>query len=144
MLAKPSIVTRVVVGKSVGFAIGLLGFGFVSLGFPDLEWGFRWGILLWYTTLGALIGIFGVVDWHPILRVPLRWWMRGLALGGWMNFVLTFFVYDTMAHVLDHMFGAGGPFGSPFWLVLEGAIVGLFIAWIATRLGGEGPETLAR
>jgi hypothetical protein len=33
---------------------------------------------------------------------------------------------------------------SPFWFVLEGAIVGLIMGYFATRFGGEGEETVGR
>ncbi len=61
-----------------------------------------------------------------------------------MNFVLTFFAYDTMKDMLVAMFGAEGVLTSPFWLTLEGAIVGLLIGYLATRFGGEGAETVGR
>ena len=33
---------------------------------------------------------------------------------------------------------------SPFWFALEGALIGLLIGYLATRYGGEGPETVGR
>jgi hypothetical protein len=41
-------------------------------------------------------------------------------------------------------FGPNGALSSPFWLVAEGAVVGLLIGYFATRFGGEGPETAGR
>lgn len=104
----------------------------------------RWGILLWYTTLGAIIGMFGVFNWHPILKLPMPWWFRAPLVGGWMNFVLAFFAYDVMQTVIISIFGADGFIQSPFWFVLEGAGVGLFIGYFATKIGGEGAETVGR
>ena len=49
----------------------------------------RWGILLWYTTLGAIIGVFGVYTWNPVLKLPMPWWFLAPLLGAWMNFVST-------------------------------------------------------
>ena len=60
-----------------------------------------------------------------------------------MNFVLTFFAYDTLAAAMVSLFGPEGILSSPFWFVAEGAIVGLVIGFAATRFGGEGPETVA-
>ena len=40
------------------------------------------------------------------------------------------------------MFGEGGMLQSPFWFVLEGAIIGLVIGYVATRFGGDGAETV--
>ncbi len=65
-------------------------------------------------------------------------------LGAWMNFVLTFFAYDTLKDMLVAMLGAEGVLTSPFWLTLEGAIVGLLIGYLATRFGGAGAETVGR
>ena len=58
------------------------------------------------------------------------------------EFVLTFFAYDAMQVAMHAFFGADSFLQSPFWFVLEGAIVGLFIGYSATKFGGEGPETV--
>ncbi len=144
MLEKPSLVTRIAIGKGVGFAFGLIGFLSLPYIAPEAGLMIRWGILLWYTTLGALIGVFGVFTRHPVLKLPLPWWLRASFLGAWMNFVLTLFAYDAMAEVMVEVFGAAGLLTSPFWFVLEGALVGLLIGYAATRFGGEGKETVGR
>ena len=144
MFEKPSLVTRIVIGKGVGLAVGLAGFIFLPFFVPEAGWLIRWGILLWYTTLGAIIGMFGVFTWHPILKMPMPWWLRAPVLGAWMNFVLTFFAYDTMKDMLVAMFGPDGILASPFWFALEGALFGLLVGYLATRYGGEGKETVDR
>ncbi len=144
MFEKPSLIARIAIGQGVGCVIGLAGFLLLPFFVPEADWLIRWGILLWYTTLGAIIGVFGVIDYHPILKLPMPWWVRAPILGAWMNFVLTFFAYDTMKDMLVAMFGVDGFMASPFWFVLEGAIVGLLIGYLATRFGGEGKETVGR
>ncbi len=144
MFEKPSLITRIAIGKGVGFVVGLVGFLSLPYFAPEAGWLIRWGVLLWYTTLGAIIGVFGVFTWHPILKLPMPWWFRAPLLGAWMNFVLTFFAYDTMKDMLVVMFGAEGALTSPFWFTLEGALVGLLIGYAATRFGGEGQETVGR
>ena len=143
MFERPSLITRIAVGKTIGFVIGLIGFFTLPYFAPEAGWLIRWGILLWYTTLGALIGVFGVFNWHPILKLPMPWWFRAPFLGAWMNFVLTFFAYDSMQAMMVAMFGADGWLTSPFWFTAEGAVVGLVIGFCATKLGGEGRETVA-
>ena len=142
MFGNPSLMTRIAIGKTIGLIVGLIGF--VSLPYFSSEVGlmFRWGVLLWYTTVGAIIGMLGVFNWHPLLDLPLPWWFRAPYLGAWMNFVLTFFVYDQMQAILVSSFGADGFITNPFWFVLEGALVGLLIGYFATRFGGEGKELL--
>ena len=143
MFEKPSLVTRIAVGKAIGLVIGLIGFIALPYFAPDAGWLVRWGILLWYPTVGAMIGVFGVFAYHPILHLPMPWWFRAPLIGAWMNFVLTFFAYDQMNEMMVAMFGAEGVLTSPFWFTAEGAVVGLLIGFVATRLGGEGKETLA-
>ena len=142
MFESPSLITRIAVGKAAGFLIGIAAMLVWPLFQPDIGWMPRIGILLWYPTLGALIGLFGVFTTHPVLNLPLPWWVRAPMLGAWMNFVLVFFAYDLMASAVSALFGPESAFASPFWFVLEGAIVGLIIGFIATRLGGEGRETV--
>lgn len=76
MFKNPSLITRIAIGKIIGFLFGLIGFIFMPYFFPDTGWLFRWGILLWYTTVGAIIGVFGVFTYHPILKLHFPWWFR--------------------------------------------------------------------
>ncbi len=142
MFENPSLLTRIIIGKSIGFLIGLCGFISLPYVMPEAGMMLRFGILFWYTTLGLIIAIFGVFNWHPILKIPMPWWFRASFMGGWMNFVLVLFAYDTMEKFLAAANGPQGLFVSPFWFVVEGIIVGLIIGFFATRFGGEGPETV--
>ena len=142
MFGNPSLITRIAIGKGIGFIVGLVGFVCLPFFLPDASWLLRWGILLWYTTVGAVIGVFGVFTWHPILKIPMPWWFRSTVIGAWMNFVLTFFAYNDMKAIMAHTFGPNGVMSSPFWFVLEGAIVGIIIGYFATRFGGEGKQTV--
>lgn len=140
----PSLVARIAIGKAIGFAIGLAGLIFLPYVWPEADWLTRWGILLWYTTMGAIIGLAGVFSWHPVLKLPMPWWIRAPGIGAWMNFVLTFFAYDAMQAAMTAMFGPSGVLASPFWFTAEGAAVGLIIGYFATRFGGEGKEAVDR
>ena len=142
MFGNPSLMTRIAVGKLVGFAFGLIGFVLLPYFIPDAPMMLRFAIMLWYTTVGAFIGVFGVFNYHPILHLPMPWWFRSFWVGAWMNFVLVLFIYDTLAAMMVSYFGENGLIQSPFWLVLEGALIGLVIGFFATKYGGEGKETL--
>ena len=143
MFANPSLTTRIAIGKGLGALFGIVGFVYLTAFPVEGDSLLRWGILLWYTTFGAIIGMAGVYTWHPMLNLPMPWWFRAPLLGAWLNFVLTFFAYDAMAAVMVSVFGADGLLVSPFWFTAEGAVVGLVIGFVATRFGGEGPETVA-
>jgi hypothetical protein len=143
MFGRPSMMTRVAVGKGTGFVVGLAGLITLPHFVPDAGWLPRWGLLFWYTTFGAVIGVMGVITYHPILKVRLPWWMRDALVGAWLNFVLVFFAYDLMASAMANLFGAGSILASPFWFAVEGAIVGLVIGFAANRFGGEGRDTVS-
>lgn len=138
MFAKPSLLTRIGVGKFVGLVIGAIGFFIApSFGLDDMK--MRIGILFWYAAIGAFIGFAGVMTWHPILKMKIPWWFLGALIGGWMNFLLVLFAWDVFAGWLaEHsIWGVT----SPWWGVVEGVIVGPVIAGLATLFGGEGPAT---
>jgi hypothetical protein len=96
----------------------------------------RFGLLLWYFTMGGIIGIVGLLDIHPVLYIRLPWWVRGPSVGGWMNVVLVFFAYDLMAEVILKFTCHGF---SPFWFALEGAVIARIIGGISTYFGGRVP-----
>ncbi len=143
MFNNPSLITRIAIGKGLGALIGFIIFFMIPYLAPETSLMLRWGIVLWYTTMGAIIGVFGVFTWHPILKLPMPWWFRAPLLGGWLNFTLVFFAYDEFARMTHAIFGEGGLMLSPFWAVLEGALVGLFIGFFATHFGGEGAITVS-
>ncbi len=142
MFENPSLVTRIGIGKAIGLLFGLVGFISLPYFWPDANLLLRLGVLFWYTTLGAIIGVFGVFTYHPVLKLPMPWWIRAPVIGAWMNFVLTLFAFDTMQTILIAMFGEEGAFISPFWFIVEGAIIGFVIGYLATRFGGEGKSVL--
>ena len=142
MFGNPSLHTRLVVGKGLGALFGIIGFIYLTVMPVEDDNLLRWGILLWYTTFGAIIGIFGVYTWHPVLRLSMPGWFLAPLIGAWLNFVLVFFAYDSLAAAQAAIFGAGGIFASPFWFAAEGAVLGSLIGYFATRFGGEGPGTV--
>jgi hypothetical protein len=80
MFANPSLATRIAIGKGVGFLFGLAGFLRLPSFPPEAGWLIRWGILLWYTTAGAIIGVFGV---NPATRSSSFPFPGGCAQPSW-------------------------------------------------------------
>lgn len=146
-LTPPSLTLRIGIGKLIGFIIGALGFVFLPYIAPESSMMLRLGLLLWYTTLGAIIGVFGVYTHHPVINLPLPWWFRAPLIGGWMNFVLVLFAYDQVAYLMQAVTDWGATLGmgtltSPFWFIGEGALIGLLMGWGCTQLAGEGRELM--
>jgi len=109
-----SLTTRIAIGKTVGLAIGLVGFFTLPALYPEASWQLRWGVLLWYVTVGAVIGLAGVYTRHPVLMLPLPWWVRAPVIGAWLNFMLTFFAYREMSDVIAVVLGAASGSASPY------------------------------
>ncbi len=139
----PSLITRIAIGKAVGLLIGLLAFILAPAMVPDMDLYFRWGLLLWYASIGAVIGVFGVFTYHPILKLPMPWWIRAPVIGAWFNFVLALFAFEKLSVYMNAMFAKGSGMTSPFWIVPEGALVGFLIGFLCTRYGGEGSATVS-
>lgn len=132
------LIYRIGVGKALGLIVGLIGFFVLPLMVEQVATSFRVGVLFWYITLGALIGMFGVFAYHPILKMKMPWWLRGAVLGGWMNFVLVLVAYPVFVKIGLDMFGAASVWSSPWWMVLEGCVLGLLMDLLLTTWFGEG------
>ena len=141
-LTKSSLMNRVAIGKAVGFVIGVVGFIILPYMWPDVSYEFRFGILFWYATVGAVIGVFGVWNRHPVFYFPMPWFVRAPIIGAWMNFVLVLFAEPQFSALMIGMLGHDSPYTSAYWFVLEGAVIGGLIGWTATHFAGEGPATM--
>ncbi len=141
-LTKPSLTLRIVWGKIIGLMMGGIGFTTIPYFLPDADILLRLGVLFWYSTLGAVIGIAGVYTWHPILKFKIGWWWRGMLFGSWFNFVLMLFIYDKIEKMLDVIISTDSALHSPWLIVVEGALFGLIIDWLLTKIAGEGRATV--
>ncbi len=139
---KPSLMTSIGVGKTIGFLIGLGAFFAAPQLAPDLPERLRWALLFWYMTFGAIIGLFAVFNYHPMIRLSMPWWFRGALMGAWLNFVAVLFAYEPMRVIMQGMFAGSDLLASPYWFALEGAILGAIIAYIAKIFAGEGAALL--
>jgi len=138
MFETNSLATRIAIGKAMGLIIGLAAFMFIPYFLPEASVTLKWGVLLWYITFGAIIGVFGVYTKVPMINCTIPWWIRGAYIGAWLNFIISLIAYDALAQLLLSVFGENGLLVSPFWVVLEGAVFGFVIDYLATRIGGEG------
>ena len=138
----PSMFTRLVIGKLVGLVLGIIGFFLLPFFWPEVSMHLRVGFLFWYATFGAMIAAFGVVTWHPVLKLPLPWWFRAPLIGAWMNLLLILIAWSEMQGLMNAVFGPDSMLSTPYWGVFEGAVVGLLIGYLCTKFGGEGEGTV--
>lgn len=132
------LVTRIAIGKSIGLLIGLSAFIFIPYFLPEANATLRWGVFLWYIIFGAVIGVFGVYTKIPVINITMPWWIRGAYIGAFLNLSIALIAYDTLGLLMLSIFGVDGLISSPFWVVLEGAVIGFVIDYFATKYAGEG------
>lgn len=132
------ILTRLAIGQMAGVMIGIIAFAMLPLFLPELDARIRWGIFLWYPTLGAVVALLDIVNGEESVPVALPWWLRGALVGAWMNLVATLLIFEVMREFLLSVSGPDAIFTSPFWFVAEGAFAGLLIGYLVMRFGGEG------
>ena len=135
------IVRRVVLGKLLGCVLG--GMAFVFLWVMDAALGGRFLAGLWvgYIFLGAMIGLAGMLTRHPLLGFRMGFAVRGGMLGLIFHLILVLVGYEVVQRFLkssDWMVSWG--FVSPWWMLVDGMLVGIFMDFVLTRLAGEGAE----
>lgn len=140
MFKNPSIIMRITYGKTLGFIFAGVGILIFPYFYPDVGWVIQLAFVLYYIMIGAFVGLMGVLNYHPIIKMSLPWWFRGPWIGGWMNLILMMFIYDELSTMQIAAFGAGSLLSSPWWFVVEGALFGLFTDFICTKYAGEGVE----
>lgn len=142
MFRSNPLIARISIGKLLGFAFGLAGFFMLPILAENTGQMLRWGFLLWYVILGAVVALAGIVDRYPVIDRRYPWWLRGAITGGWLNLALVLIAYPTLSDLSLAMFGADSMLASPWWLVLEGAVFGLIVDGICTSTAGEGKKLL--
>jgi hypothetical protein len=142
MFNNPSMFLRIAYGKTIGFVFAGAGILLFSDWYADITVAQKWGFVLYYTVIGALVGLTGIMTYNPAIKLRMAWWFRGPWIGAWMNFVLMLFIYDDLTALQTEMFGANSTLSSPWWFVVEGAILGLFMDFICTKFAGEGLKTV--
>jgi len=148
---KTSFLRRMGMAKSLGLAVGVFAFFMMPELFgAEIPTHLQWGVLLWYITFGAFIGLGGVMTEHPLWKSCFiftsdKWrpFLRGGFFGAWLNFVLSVLMYETLTDLMLYM--EYNPFGDTnimALLALEGLIFGSLIDVLSTKFGGEGKKLL--
>jgi len=137
-LFKTKLWKRTVIAKSIWFWFWLIGFLLLPVYLNEADLMLRFAILFWYTTLGWIIGLFGIMDTHPVLpKIPFPFWFRWMFLWAWMNFMLVLFIYNDIVIMIQW---TSFEWYSPFWIITEWIIIWLIIEFFATKYGWEGKE----
>ncbi len=138
MMQQHSVAGRVVTTKLIGFIVGGIAFfGLPALG-AELSLTFLLGLWAFYMLMSVNIGLMGIFTKHPILGFRMYYWLRGPLLGTAYHLMLVLLAYNEIASIMTLPAFAWFGLSSPFWILIDGAILGLIIAWVATKFVGEG------
>ncbi len=139
----PAVLKRTVWAKSLGFIVSLAAFVTIILTGQYTEHQMvSWGVLLWYPMVGAMIGLAGVMDKHPLFWKMGIW--RGALIAAGMNFVLVLFAAEPLMSVTHIVGFTFTPVSLAWAAVLEWLVVWGAIDWYVTKKFGEGKKLLKK
>lgn len=136
---------RITWGKTSGLILSLIGVFGIMLTLDNYHnyTALLWAMVFWYPTVGAIIAIMGVMDYHPVLKMKLTYW-RGAMVGGFMNLVFVLAAYTQLLSMSkDYGLNYSG-WSLVICGVIEGVIVGFLMDYFLTKKFGEGPALLER
>ena len=134
---KSKLLNRIAIWKSIGLVFWLSAFFIMPMFFTNADIFLRFALLFWYTTLWAIIWVFGVWVKYPGLGIWIRYWIRWAFIGAWMNFVLALFMYNELTLLMQ---GTFMEWCSPFLIILEWAIFWFIIDAVATKYMWDGKK----
>lgn len=139
MFSKHSITGRIVVGKMVGLIVGVLALITFPLIPVENSVEFKIGFLLLTVTMGAMIGFVGIYKHHPLFpSIAMPWWLRGPSVGMFFFLMLVLLAKDEILPFMSLDVVAWTGLTSPYWALIDGAVLGGLMGYIATKICGEG------
>ena len=138
MVSLRSVSGRIMIGKIIGLIIGFICLAVLpGFGFPIFSY-FGMGTLLMFMLMGTMIGFVGQFDRHPVLDFKMSWCVRGLLVGVAFTLMYVLLAYPAIAFILQSSLLSWMGLSSPFWALIDGAVIGMVMAYAETRLCGEG------
>lgn len=134
-----SIAGRIAVAKVTGLVIGSFTILLLSLFSAETSFEFKMGILLLIVTMSVMIGFVGMFERHPVFpRLVMHWWLRGPSMGIFFFLILVLLTKPELTAIMSLDILAWSGLTSPYWILIDGAILGGLIGYITTKICGEG------
>lgn len=133
-----SVTGRIAIGKIIGFIVGIIvillspmfGFSIFSM--------FGFGTLIMFVLMGVMIAFVGQYDKHPVFDFNLSWWLMGSLVGFIFMLMYILLSYNSIEAIMRSNLVSWVGLSSPFWTLLDGAILGAFIAFVQKQIAGKG------
>jgi hypothetical protein len=133
-----SIAGRIAVAKCTGLVIAIVALLTLPLVPVETTIEFKIGFVLLIMLMSVMIGFIGVFDEHPMISVKMPWWIRGPLVGGFFLLLFVLLAGTSLEPFMKLEIIASLGFESPYWAVLDGVFIGGIIAFITTKIAGEG------
>lgn len=130
---------KIILGKLIGLSIALVYVILANI-IIDEEISLRLqvGIMLWYTTFGAIIILARIVFDNDLL-ITVKFPYGSIFIGSWLNFVILMVSYEELQQIILSLFilNKSSIFSSPLLFVLEGVIIGVVIDYLVARINSS-------
>lgn len=135
-----SVTGRVAIGLVLGFVFGALEIILLKIFGLHFNAHILLGTMILFALMGMVIGFIGMYNKHPVFGFTLHWWMRGIIVGGIFGFIFGLLTYNQIASVMQSTLMQHLGFHSPLWVICDTMFWGLIIAFVETRVAGEGKK----
>jgi len=135
-----SVTGRIAIGKSIGLVIGVVLMLFLPMfSIPILSM-FGLGTLLMFGLMGVMTGFMGLFERHPVLQFNMKWWFRGGIIGFAFMLMYILFTYEIYEGIMQSSLISWTGLTSPFWALIDGTVIGMFMGFVETKFAGEGKD----
>lgn len=140
MFTKESVAGRIIIGKAIGLIFGLAFILILpTVGFDLLDM-IGLGALLLFVLMGAMIAFVGQFDRHPVFDFKIKWWMNGIAVGLLFMLLFVLLTYSELEMIMSSALISWTGLTSPFWALIDGALIGLIMSFVETQIAGRGAQ----
>lgn len=124
------VMTGLIIGALVITMSPIFGFSLFSM--------FGFGTLITFVLMGLTLGLMGMFDYHPIFGFKMRWWIRGAVAGFLFTLMYILLSHDSLEVIMQSNIVSWTGLSSPFWTLIDGVIIGLFMGYMETKFAGQG------
>lgn len=125
--------------KTLGFIVGVVILILLPLIPFETTLEFKIGFILLIMMMSVTIGLLGVFAHPPMFPGwKFNWWTRGPLVGIFFFLILVLFAKDELGLFMSLDIVNWTGLTSPYWALIDGALLGGLIDYVTTKVCGEG------
>ena len=135
-----SITGRIAVGLLASLVIGIIVLLIVPIvGYPMFGT-FALGTVMMIALMSIMIAFVGQFDRHPVFKFKMHWYLRGPFIGFVFTLMYLLLSYSTWDIIMQSPLISWMGLVSPFWVLIDGMVIGAILAFLETTFAGEGSD----